>query len=425
METRAIAGAMALPLLVVLHLAAVSPAFTAETEAVPVLTERLPSEPFACAISGAASRPDAVLRGRPGVLLFLDAADGGPSDLERFLGRMQEQFAPWLRWGVVLTGRSGARADTLRRLSGNEPLRVEHCWRDPDGAWRSSFRIPRLPAAALVSASGYVTARQVGLRPEEEPRFQRALERLVSSGLLSGRPVRDFKLEESVSGAPTTFADLPRRDYTLLLSLRADCQPCREELRLLRAAGLRYPGRMTLVTIAHDETGPEASPSRAPASPAGCDLTLRDSGMLYAERYALAGVPTLLVVDRGGTIVLARQGFRPEEADALARDLEELLGRPAAPGGDEGRFAEFLRIRAEALALLGTGRPGIAALFLERALELVPDFYTVQLLLAQAYLGAGARRDAAQAYARYLAAEPRAGDRGAVLANMRTLAAAQ
>jgi len=53
----------------------------------------------------------------------------------------------------------------------------------------------------------------------------------------------------------------------------------------------------------------------------------------------------------------------------------------------------------------------MAALYLERTLELNPEYYTLLSLLADAYLGEGRRREAALAYSRYLAADPQACDR--------------
>jgi len=400
--------------LVAVSTAAASPALAGP---LPVFAGRLPSRPFPCPLSGSESRPDDAYRSLPGVLLFLDATATEPDDLERLLGKLQQEFAPWFRWGAVVTGRPAPDEEALRRFRTGGALRVDNVWSDPDGAWRESFGLAGLPAAVLVNESGHVTTRQVGLRAEDEPRLLQAFERLVSASRLRGRPMRDFKLPESGSGRLTTFADLPLRDYTLLLSVRSGCQSCLDEMQTLRDLERRHPGRMALVTIAHDSPAEAAD-----AAPDGSDLSLADPDLLYAERYSLVGLPALLVVDRRGTIVLARQGFLPDEAASLTEDLDLLLSGPAPPRDGGERFAEFLRIRAEALELLGAGRAGLAALFLERALELFPEFYTVQLPLAQAYLAAGRTREAARAYARYLAAEPRASDRGAVLAELKTLA---
>jgi tetratricopeptide (TPR) repeat protein len=121
---------------------------------------------------------------------------------------------------------------------------------------------------------------------------------------------------------------------------------------------------------------------------------------------------------------MVRRGFLPDEAPALVGELQRLIARPLDPGEAGLRFAEFRRIRAEGLALLDEGRAGMAAFFFERALELCPEFYTVQALLAEAYRTAGRAREAATAYGRYLAAEPLPCDRETIVRQVKTLASA-
>jgi thiol-disulfide isomerase/thioredoxin len=421
MQTNRIARILVLPLLLAAQMTfAAGRASPQDGGALPILAERLPAKPLPCPLTGPAVSPAAAFTGRPGVLLFLDAGAEAPGDLERFLGRMQEEIAPWLTWGAVLSGGPGTGAGSLQRPGSGETVRLDHCWRDEDGSWGAALGVSRLPTAVLVSASGYVVARQVGLPAEEERGFRRALERLVAASRLPGLPVRDFKLAENDSGRLATFADLPLRDYTFLLSVASGCPACAAELSALTEVARLHPGRVTVVTIDHDRPG-EAAPDGA--RPTGCDRALRDPARLYAERYALGGVPALIVADRGGTIVLARQGFEPGEGPALTDELLRLFDRPGGPDAGSSRFAEFLRVRAEALDLLDGGRAGMAAFFLERARELCPDFHTVLVPLAEAYRRAGRPREAARAYAGYLAAEPGAYDRPAILASLKLLAA--
>jgi tetratricopeptide (TPR) repeat protein len=141
------------------------------------------------------------------------------------------------------------------------------------------------------------------------------------------------------------------------------------------------------------------------------DHELWDPGLSYAERYSLSGVPFVLVTDRGGRVALARAGFSPKSAREITGELDRLVGRAQDNPSEEARYAEFRRIRREALAFLTDGKAGMAALFLERALEINPEYYTLLSLLADAYLSAGRRREAALAYTRYLAADPQACDR--------------
>ena len=121
---------------------------------------------------------------------------------------------------------------------------------------------------------------------------------------------------------------------------------------------------------------------------------------------------------------MARAGFSPKSAGEITGELNRLVGSLPAHSTDDAAFSEFRRIRQEALAFLDDGKAGMAALFLERAIEINPEFFTLQTLLADAYLRVGKRREAIQAYARYLIADPLACDRGKIERRIKVLAAA-
>jgi tetratricopeptide (TPR) repeat protein len=154
------------------------------------------------------------------------------------------------------------------------------------------------------------------------------------------------------------------------------------------------------------------------------DYELWDQGLGYADRYSVNGVPFLLVADRGGTVAMARTGFDPGVGNSVEGELDRLVSRLPAGTKDEAAFLEYLRIREEAQAFLRDGNAGMAVFFLERALELNPEYFTLQSLLADAYLGCGRRQEAVQAYTRYLAAEPQACDREKIERRIGALAAA-
>jgi tetratricopeptide (TPR) repeat protein len=259
---------------------------------------------------------------------------------------------------------------------------------------------------------------------EDGPEITRDIERLIGAGKLTGKAAHDFKLREVGTDAERTLADLVDRDYTIFLSLRSDCTSCREELEELKLFRDRNKAQVSLVVVYHDQV--EKSPVAVGAEGGGDrpDHELWDPGLSYAERYSVSGVPFVLVTDRGGRVALARAGFSPKTAGEITGELNRLVGSPPASSTDDTSFAEFRRIRLEALAFLDDGKAGMAVLFLERAIEMNPEFYTLQSLLADAYLRIGKRREAIQAYTRYLIADPLACDRGKIERRIKVLAAA-
>jgi tetratricopeptide (TPR) repeat protein len=362
-----------------------------------------------------------ILAGKASLLYFTDLATGVQGPLASFLADVQAEYAPWLSWVSVLVGPAGA--EEVRRLHETSPVRFSDCMSDLSGSWKEAFRLKSLPAAVLVNEEGYVVRRQYDFRVEDAPAITRDIERLIGAGKLSGKAAHDFKLREVGSDAERTLADLVDRDFTIFLSLRSDCTSCREELEELKEFRDRHKERVSLVVVYHDQVQEPAAAGTDADRP---DHELWDPGLSYAERYSVSGVPFVLVADRGGRIALARAGFSAKAAGDIAGELDRLVGgREARPKGkDDAAFAEFRRIRQEALDFLDDGKAGMAALFLERAIELNPEYFTLQSLLADTYLRLGKRREAIQAYTRYLVADPLACDREKIETRIKVLATA-
>jgi len=393
-----------------------------ESRILSLLSLRLPSRPMLCTLSGEEVRPDAALKGKPALLLFMDASSSPNAEAVRFLAGLQEEYAPWLFWAGVMVG--PAQPEAIRRFHEESPLRLGYCWHDRDGFWASAFQLSDLPAAVLVTKEGYLVRRQTGFGPEDARAFTEELEHLVRASMLEGRPARDFRLPELAAAATKTLADLPLPDFTILLSLRSDCSACFKELPVLLEARGRHPDRLSVVTVDHDPAGQTEAASPAIEGAQRPDLLLRDPRMNLAERCFISGVPYLLMIDAGGKIVMARAGFADDEAAALAGEIERRLAGSYSSGEDRARFGAFRRIRQEALELLREGQPGMAAFYLERALELNPEYYTILTELGEAYQQLGKRRQASMAYLRYLSSEPLACDRQQIEERIRSLAAA-
>lgn len=392
----------------------------AETKDLPILGTRLPSTPVSCAITGGESQPAAALAGKASLLYFTDLPTGVQGALAEFLAEVQTEYMPWLSWVSVLVGPAGP--EEVRKLHETSPVRFSDCMSDRSGSWRDAFGLETLPAVVFVNEEGYVVRRQYDFRLEDAPGLTRDIERLIGAGKLAGKAAHDFKLREIGTDAVHTLADLVERDFTIFLSLRSDCTSCREELEELKDFRDRNRERVSLVVVYHDQDQePPAAGNEGDA--ARPDHELWDPGLSYAERYSVSGVPFVLVADRGGQIALARAGFSSSAAGEIAGELDRLVRDVAAGPQDDATFAEFRRIRQEALAFLDAGKAGLAVLFLERAIELNPEYFTLHALLADSYLRLGRRREAIQSYTRYLVADPLACDREKIERRIKVLAA--
>jgi DNA-binding SARP family transcriptional activator len=112
-----------------------------------------------------------------------------------------------------------------------------------------------------------------------------------------------------------------------------------------------------------------------------------------------------------GGIVFSQTGYREGDRDELFAALMRAFDE-AAPG--DSVVAEARRLNDEANAFMREGKPGYALFFQERIRELLPDYPSVHLRIAEAALADGRREQALESLVRYLAEDPQTYDSAAV-----------
>jgi len=108
----------------------------------------------------------------------------------------------------------------------------------------------------------------------------------------------------------------------MLIDLYASwCDSCRDQIASLESLATRHAGRLVVVGV---NVGEELDVARQFASREDIDYaTYADPEFRFADSMGITQLPSLLVVDRDGTIV-----HRSRELDAATRDaIEQLVAR--------------------------------------------------------------------------------------------------
>ena len=154
--------------------------------------------------------------------------------------------------------------------------------------------------------------------------------------LLPAHPVApDFRVR-SVTGETLELSVLRSRGLVLIDFWATWCQPCLAALPEIESLHRRYASRgLAVVGISID--GPR---NYAKVRPFGARLGLTfpivlDPEGRLQESFGVIAVPTSILVDSSGTVVLATQGYRPGEGARLGAAIERLLG-PVPADADSG-----------------------------------------------------------------------------------------
>jgi hypothetical protein len=352
------------------------------------------------------------LAGRPAVVLLAEAGGAADPALLQTAADLQQEYGPWFSWVAVLSGPfAAADVEGIRAASS---LRIERLYHDGGGALRAGLGVAHLPALLLVDEDGALHQVCSGAGTVEQFKGVAASLRSLAAGSRRRQAgCEDFRLPlVGGDGGLVSFLDIAGRETTIIAFVHTSCLPCARELQVLDYGRDRNAGRTTFVTVFID-TAPD-SRIRGFVAAAGVtpDVLLRDPEMHLASRYGIDSVPSVRVVDSAGRIALARNGYRDEDRDGLYRELQGALaaGAVSAAGGGEAALGEARRIHEEACSYLREGRPQYALMFLERVREMLPDYPSVNLRIAEAALAIGDRDLAVRSLARYLAAEPQTYD---------------
>jgi hypothetical protein len=240
----------------------------------------------------------------------------------------------------------------------------------------------------------------------------------LESCLVRGRPVHDFKLRDIVSGTMVTFLQAARREYTFLLYLNAASRDGLESLNILERLRDSHRDRVGLVAVFLDPASEKDLLRFLIAHQIYPDFALHDPAFNQARCYGIARTPALHVIDPDGQIIFTVSSTRPVDLAAFTARLDHVL---AMERHGRTRFAEARRLYRDALIWKDQGRHGLAAVYLERVLELQPNLYTVNCLVADIYRDLRMRKEAARYYSRYIGADMYAYDLEEVKESVRSL----
>lgn len=387
----------------------------------PVSIERLPDSSMPCTVAGREKRLLESLRGRPAVVYVTTADQGADNSLGYFVSGLQEEYFYWMTWAGLVVG---GPADTeVRRMHSAAPFRFERCFLDREGRVRSALGLKNLPALVLVNEEGFVVGKYEDVDDLARIEIVRIVDRMVRSGNMEGKPVRDFRLPEIETGRLLTLLDVAGANYTMLAFLHTGSAACLTQLQILEDVRDKYGDHVSLVAIFQEKTDPASIREYLEESGVRPDHVLYDPKLRQTGSYSLGYVPVLLVAGPDGTIALSRKGYQPERSWYFSGELE-LFFRQRTAQTKETPFTESKRIHGEALQYLREGRPEMAVMFLKRVLELTPGLFTTHGVMADAYKSLGRRREAARHYGLYVAANPGAYDMPEVMEKLKILAEA-
>ena len=142
-----------------------------------------------------------------------------------------------------------------------------------------------------------------------------------------GAPAPGFRLPAFADGQQVSLADM--RGKVVFVDFWASwCSPCRQSLPLYDKLREHYaPADFTIVAIGLDEDVADAKAFLA-EHPVKY-TTLQNPQGDVAKAFDLKGMPSSYLIDRDGIVRARHVGFEAKDIDALRKEIEGLLGKPA------------------------------------------------------------------------------------------------
>lgn len=189
---------------------------------------------------------------------------------------------------------------------------------------RRAVRTPQAVAALILAAFAWASA-------ATRPAHAAAAVATSSNAAEDERPLAPPFTLRTLDGARLDLATLLERGPVVLDFWATWCKPCVASLPEVDALSRTYgPRGLTVVGVSID--GPRNGSRVRPfvsRLKLGYVIGLDEDGSLQQD-YRVTAVPTAVLVDRDGRIVLRRQGYLPGEGARLREAIEALLPAPAA-----------------------------------------------------------------------------------------------
>ncbi|HEY5998910.1 MAG TPA: hypothetical protein VI078_06345 [bacterium] len=364
------------------------------------------------------------LAGRAAVVLVVDAGLAPGCLVGRAAAELQRDHPTHFAWVAVASGpMTAGDIDQLREAS---PVRLDRIYVDRPGRLREALGLAGLPVMLLVDEAGRILERcSPDGGADRLAAAARELHSLEPPTRREASGLDEFRLPLVGSEGLVSFLDVAGEDATLVVFLHSRCLACARELEVLDFARQRHGGRVSFVAVFLDPASETRIRGFLGAAGAVPDFVLRDPEMRLAGRYGVRAAPSLVVIDAAGGIIHAAIGYREEHRDQLYADLMRVFAEAQRRNLADSALAEARRLHEEACAFMREGKPGYALLYQERIRELLPEYPSVYLRIAEAALADGRHRLALQSLARYLAAKPQTYDSAAVRQTIAGLTAAR
>ena len=185
----------------------------------------------------------------------------------------------------------------------------------------------RLPVIALILSLLALSGSGVAAEKEKTPP-PRTVDggggtRVAEPGMIAP----DFTVLD-VEGRPFHLSEEVSRRPVLLLFWSIFCDPCRDEMAVLRKAEDRYAGRDLAVVAVAVDGGVLRSTIGGFARQEGYTFTVLADELgpagrwKVADAYGVAATPTLLLMEKGGKVLLRKEGrIREDEIDKAVSSL--------------------------------------------------------------------------------------------------------
>jgi len=142
-----------------------------------------------------------------------------------------------------------------------------------------------------------------------------------------GQPTPDFTLAQHDSGAPHHLAEMTQRAPSLIAFFKQSCVTSHLALPFVERLHRHYPA-LQVLGISQDD----ADDTTAFVQQTGLTFAVvRDGDWKVSTAYDLFSVPSVFLLDKGGTVRRVNMGWSKEHYTGLSEEIAHALDTSAVP----------------------------------------------------------------------------------------------